>query len=447
MPRSMFSECLPNSNSGAWTPITTRPNDAYSRFHALTYGAVRIQFTQVYSQKSTSTTFPRSATGVSAGEFTQRSACSEGKALSAITRHDAAAKPSSTNSGPTLASTRRRHFHAPRWSSQEAANPCWTSCVSAFTSVADATEVCPKLVFGCPWLVKAKLHECLEPRLCRRSCNRRHACVPSGRDLHIGRQAGVHETLGVGDCPLVECRNACREGGDERVELGIRERPVHIAVSLGQFSSNVVRAEKHFKRPSAADQVRQTRHRSAAGDHPDPYLPLREHRLLSTDECHVACERDFAAVASGAPSNRRDRHDRHACEANEDVRPRLEAGRALRDALQVVEIGVEVAVVQEEAIDGALEDHDLHLLIGFDRRHDGPELTEKLRTHQIERRIVKRDPPVCGGRSTGSDLRSARHRAHNNLRSRGPITRWHYTGRYEANLLDVGITLGEDPRG
>src|SRR3954464_7719277 len=69
------------------------------------------------------------------------------------------------------------------------------------------------------------------------------------------------------------------------------------------------------------------------------------------------------------------------CEANEDVRPRLEAGRALRDALQVLEVGVEVAMIQEEAIDGALEDHDLHLLIGFDRRHDGPELTDKLRAH------------------------------------------------------------------
>src|SRR3954463_12845760 len=31
--------------------------------------------------------------------------------------------------------------------------------------------------------------------------------------------------------------------------------------------------------------------------------------------------------------------------------------------------------------------------------------------------------------------------------SRGPITRWHYTGRHEANLLDVGIAPGEDPRG
>src|SRR4051812_1218364 len=356
MPRSMFSECLPNSNSGAWTPITTRPNDAYSRFHALTYGAVRIQFTQVYSQKSTSTTFPRSATGVSAGEFTQRSAFSEGSVLSAITRHDAAAKPSSTNSGRRVPSTRRRHFHAPRWSSREAVNPCWTSCVSAFTSVADATEVCSQLVFGCPWLVKAKLHECLEPHLCRRPCNRRHARVPARRNLHIRREAGVHKTLGVGDCPLVECRNACREGIDKPVELGIRERPVHIAISLGQFSSNVVRAEEHFQRPSAADQVRQTRHRSAAGDHPDPYLPLREHRLFSTDERHVARERNLAAVAGGASSNRRDRHDRHACQSDEDVRPRLETGRPLRNALQVREVGIEVAVVQEEAVDGAIED-------------------------------------------------------------------------------------------
>src|SRR3954464_6916260 len=31
--------------------------------------------------------------------------------------------------------------------------------------------------------------------------------------------------------------------------------------------------------------------------------------------------------------------------------------------------------------------------------------------------------------------------------SRGPITRWHYTGRHEADLLDVGIALGESARG
>src|SRR3954447_8775423 len=275
MPRSMFSARLPNSNSGAWTPITTRPRDGYSRFHALTYGAVRIQFTQVYSQKSTSTTFPRNATGVSAGEFTQRPALCDGSVLAAITRHDVATRPSSTNRGPFISAAflRRRNSEmpgkrrqalqqapppfrrGPQSSLQEQVNPCWASCVPAFTSAANATEVCAQFVFGCPRLVKTELHECFEPCLCRWPCNRGHARVPSRRDLQIGRQTRVHETLGVGDRPLVERCDACREGVDEPVELGIRERPVHIAVGFGQFSSNVVRAEEHFQRPSAPDQV------------------------------------------------------------------------------------------------------------------------------------------------------------------------------------------------
>src|SRR3954447_11627321 len=104
MPRSMFSARLPNSNSGAWTPITTRPRDGYSRFHALTYGAVRIQLTHVYSQKSTSTTFPRNASGVSGGEFTQRSAFNDGRWLAALARPDTATTPSRTK-GKTFITT------------------------------------------------------------------------------------------------------------------------------------------------------------------------------------------------------------------------------------------------------------------------------------------------------------------------------------------------------
>src|SRR6476646_10898952 len=90
----MCSARLPNSNSGVWTPMTTRPTGAYCRFHALMYGAVRIQLTQVYSQKSTSTTLPRRASDVSGGEFTHRSAFIDGRLLAALARQEAAMTPS-----------------------------------------------------------------------------------------------------------------------------------------------------------------------------------------------------------------------------------------------------------------------------------------------------------------------------------------------------------------
>ena len=47
---------------------------------------MRIQLTQVYSQKSTSTTLPRSASAVSGAEFTQRSALKAGSLLAAPAR-------------------------------------------------------------------------------------------------------------------------------------------------------------------------------------------------------------------------------------------------------------------------------------------------------------------------------------------------------------------------
>src|SRR6266850_5868522 len=57
------------------------------------YGEVRIQLMQVYSQKSTSTTFPRNASAVSGGELTHRCALNDGKLLAALARHEAAITP------------------------------------------------------------------------------------------------------------------------------------------------------------------------------------------------------------------------------------------------------------------------------------------------------------------------------------------------------------------
>src|SRR4029078_3187266 len=67
-----------NANSGACTPITTRPWSLYLSYHARTYGSVRRQFTHEYVQKSMTTTLPRSASPVSGGEFSHWTAPSSG---------------------------------------------------------------------------------------------------------------------------------------------------------------------------------------------------------------------------------------------------------------------------------------------------------------------------------------------------------------------------------
>src|SRR5262249_53089142 len=94
----MLPASLPNSNSGACTPMTTSPKGAYKRFQAFTYGEVRIQLTHVYSQKSTSTTFPRNPSEMSGGELTHRSARNGGRLLAALARHEAATAPRLTRS-------------------------------------------------------------------------------------------------------------------------------------------------------------------------------------------------------------------------------------------------------------------------------------------------------------------------------------------------------------
>jgi hypothetical protein len=62
-------------------------------------------------------------------------------------------------------------------------------------------------------------------------------------------------------------------------------------------------------------------------------------------------------------------------------RPCLEAGRALRDVGQVLELREEVGVIQEVAFDGAV---------------DLSQLQNELWPHQVEGRIVERDSPVAG---------------------------------------------------
>ena len=66
MTLSMFPS---KPNSGVWTPITVSPSSRYLAAQARRYGSVRSQLTQVYVQKSTSTTRPRRSSGVNGSEL------------------------------------------------------------------------------------------------------------------------------------------------------------------------------------------------------------------------------------------------------------------------------------------------------------------------------------------------------------------------------------------
>jgi hypothetical protein len=79
---------------------------------------------------------------------------------------------------------------------------------------------------------------------------------------------------------------------------------------------------------------------------------------------------ELAAVSGRPPPDQRDRNERGARQAHQDVGPCLEAGRTLRDAGEIVEIREKVGVIQKVAVDGTFEDHDLHVVVVLERSHD-----------------------------------------------------------------------------
>jgi hypothetical protein len=51
-------------------------------------------------------------------------------------------------------------------------------------------------------------------------------------------------------------------------------------------------------------------------------------------------------------------------------------------------------VCQEEALNRAVENDNLHFFVGFERRDDLVELRDCFRPKNVERRVVERDAPV-----------------------------------------------------
>jgi hypothetical protein len=61
-------------------------------------------------------------------------------------------------------------------------------------------------------------------------------------------------------------------------------------------------------------------------------------------------------------------------------------------------------VREEEAFDGAIEDNDLHMLIGFERHDDLVELRDRFGSENIERWMIERNSPIRRQAPLKSDL-------------------------------------------
>src|SRR5262249_30709192 len=152
---------------------------------------------------------------------------------------------------------------------------------------------------------------------------------------------------------------------NKRVEFSVWQRAIDVAVSLRQVASDVVCSQQNFQGTPPSDQAGQPGHRTAAGHQSRAHFPLRQDRLLSTGETHVAGERKLAADARRPPANARDRNDRSATQPHKHVRKLLQARGTWGKSRSFLRLREEVVVRQEESIDGAVKDDNLDLLVGL----------------------------------------------------------------------------------
>src|ERR1700735_1673120 len=63
--------------------------------------------------------------------------------------------------------------------------------------------------------------------------DRFHASIPPGCNFDVGRQTRVvYKAFGIADGPLIERADPSRERINKRVEVGVGQRPIYVAVAL-----------------------------------------------------------------------------------------------------------------------------------------------------------------------------------------------------------------------
>src|SRR5271170_5461791 len=92
-----------------------------------------------------------------------------------------------------------------------ARNPRSTRCVNVLSRIQvrgglamDFAHVVSEAIFDIPGLMEAAGHQRFDSILRGGSPERSDARIPSGSEFDVRRQAGVDETLGIGDRPFIE---------------------------------------------------------------------------------------------------------------------------------------------------------------------------------------------------------------------------------------------------
>src|SRR5882724_2634128 len=252
-------------------------------------------------------------------------------------------------------------------------------------------------IFCVAGFAKAAPNQLLDPLLCGWSCHRSNARVPAGFDFDIRRQASdVDKAPDIHDCSFVEGGDSGGKRIDKSVKVSIRQRPIHVAIELGQVPWDVVCAQNYFQGAPSSHKTRQLRHGATARHQTGANFKLRQDCFFSTGKAHVTGKGKLTSHTSRPPANRRYRYDRRTIQAPQHLGPWMQPCGSRRKTRQIVEVCKKIQVNQKEAFNGTIKNHHLNLLISFERRDDLVHLRKHLGTEDVERRVVKRDSPILG---------------------------------------------------
>src|SRR5258708_25628713 len=136
----------------------------------------------------------------------------------------------------------------------------------------------------------------------------------------------VDEILRCRDRAPIKAGNSARECIHEAVQLVVRKRPIDVSVSFSGLAVEVVRTEHDFERATPADERWKAFSAPAPGMHARADFHLRQGRVLSRGESHVAGEEELARYSTGPAPDLRDADNRRLGETNERVQQRREPG-------------------------------------------------------------------------------------------------------------------------
>src|SRR3984957_16569159 len=189
-------------------------------------------------------------------------------------------------------------------------------------SAAMLSDEISQAIFCIAGFTKASPNQLLDPLLCSWSCHRSNARVPPGFDFDIRRQTSdVDKAPGIHDCPFVEGGDSGGKRVDKSVKVSIGQRPIHVAVELGQVSWDVVCAQNHFQGAPSSHKTRQLRHGATARHQTGANFKLRQDSFFAAGKTHVAGKGKLTSHTRRPPANRRNRYDGSTTQAHQHLGP------------------------------------------------------------------------------------------------------------------------------